>query len=63
MRVRTSKGAVMPFDWTILHSQDPAMDLHLALLAEAADEALRSLRASDERAACQHKQPARRQAA
>jgi hypothetical protein len=53
----------MPFDWTILHSQDPAMDLHLALLAEAADEALRSLRASDERAACQHKQPARRRAA
>ena len=46
--------------WTIVHRKDPAMDLHLTLMAEAADEALRSLRAADEQAGCRHKQPRRR---
>jgi len=51
------KATVAKGEWTILHRHDPIMDLHLSLMAEAADEALRSLRANDERAASRHKRP------
>ena len=34
-------------DWTIVHRIDPAMDLHLALLADAAEDALRDRHALD----------------
>lgn len=52
-------ASVFKTGWTIVHRQDAAMDLHLSLMVEAADEALRSLRAADEQAGCRHKQPRR----
>jgi hypothetical protein len=44
-------------EWTIVHRRDPAMDLHLTLLADAADEALRGLRAMDARTAARLRSP------
>lgn len=56
-------GAVIPNppqpgDWTIVHRTDPAMDLHLKLMTELAEEALRGVRASEEFAARRPAEPA-----
>lgn len=42
------EGEALPADWTILSKADRAMEVHLALVADAAAEALRGIAAAAE---------------